>query len=105
MGEAKRRKKLDPNFGKIRRTPKFKKNELEKFQQFMEMPLSEYANPEKQNLFEEGIEQLCLMGKAAGVDMPELPSDPEERKNFLNKLKERMASTDLKLPDGTKLDI
>ena len=88
MGEAKRRKKLDPNFGKIRKNPNNAQLNLNKFQEYMDKPLSEYANPENDALFSEGIEELFLMAKQAGVNLPSLPDDPKERQILLDRIKQ-----------------
>ena len=66
----------------------------------MDLPLSEYSEPEHASLVEKGVEQLFLMAKAAGVEMPTLPTDPIEKQRFLHKFKEGMAESRLELPDG-----
>ncbi|MCH2228067.1 MAG: hypothetical protein MK033_09855 [Candidatus Caenarcaniphilales bacterium] len=103
MGEAKRRKKLDPNFGKI---PKQRKAQLdvELFEKYMDLPLSEYSEPEHASLVEKGIEQLFLLAEKAGVEIPDLPTDPEEKQRFLHKFKEGMAESRLELPDGRVIE-
>ncbi|MCH2247407.1 MAG: hypothetical protein MK111_22705, partial [Crocosphaera sp.] len=82
MGEAKRRKKLDPNFGKIP-SPRKAQLDVELFEKYMDLPLSEYSEPEHANLVEKGIEQLFLLAEKAGVEIPDLPTDPEEKQRFL----------------------
>ena len=101
MGEAKRRKKLDPNFGKIPRKGKKAKLDLELFQKYMDLPTSEYSKPENAALVEQGLEQFMLMAEQAGVQTPSLPTDPEERQRLLEKFKQGVANTRLEFPDGS----
>ncbi|MGB5594406.1 MAG: hypothetical protein WBM32_22510 [Crocosphaera sp.] len=55
-------------------------------------------------LEEKGVEQLFLLAEKAEVEMPDLPTDPEEKQRFLHKLKESMAHSRLELPDGTIIE-
>jgi hypothetical protein len=64
------------------------------------LPLSEYTNPKNEALVEQGFEQLYLKAKEAGVEMPPLPTEPEEKKCFLARFKQGMANSQLQLPDG-----
>ncbi len=100
MGEAKRRKKLDPNFGKIPGPSKRTKLDLKLLEKYMDLPLSEHSEPEHSQLVEQGLEQLFLMAKEAGVEMPPMPTDPEEKQRFLHQFKQGMAHSRLELPDG-----
>ena len=104
MGEAKRRKKLDPNFGKSPRRRSARKLDLELLDKYMDLPLSEHSEPEHAQLVEQGLEQLFLMAQQAGVAMPNLPTDPIEKQQLLHKLKQGMANSRLKLPDGTIIE-
>ena len=63
MGEAKRRKKLDPNFGKIPGRRSATKLDLELLEKYMDLPLSEHSEPEHAQLVEQGLEQLFLMAR------------------------------------------
>jgi hypothetical protein len=100
MGEAKRRKKLDPNFGKSPRRRKETKLDRELLDKYMDLPLLEYSEPEHAQLVEQGLEQLFLMAQQAGVAMPKLPTDPIEKQQLLHKLKQATANSRLELPDG-----
>ncbi len=66
----------------------------------MDLPLSEYSEPEHAALVEKGIEQLFLIAKEAGVEMPTLPTDPIEKQRFDDQFKQGMAESRLELPDG-----
>ena len=101
MGEAKRRKKLDKTFGKVRRhfypkKPDFSLPELEKFDKFMSLPLEDLNNPENAELVDHGFELLYSMSEKSGVELPPLPDDKEERKQIFRNLKEDMAKSGLK---------
>jgi hypothetical protein len=100
VGEAKRRKLLDPNFGKVRQPRKISSVDLEALQNYLDLPLSEYTNPENEALVEKGFEQFYLFAKEAGVKMPPLPTDPSEKQRFLARFKQGMANSQLQLPDG-----
>ena len=101
MGEAKRRKKLDPNFGKIPQKRGQAKLDFKLFKKFMDLPSSFYSKPENATLVEQGLEQFMLMAEQAGVQIPSLPTDPEERQRLLEKFKQGIANTKLELPDGS----
>jgi hypothetical protein len=73
---------------------------LEALQNYLDLPLSEYTNPENEALVEQGFEQLYLLAKESGVEMPPIPSDPEEKQHFLARFKQGMANSRLQLPDG-----
>ncbi|MEA5537061.1 hypothetical protein [Crocosphaera sp. XPORK-15E] len=94
MGEAKRRQQFDKTFGQVRRHPKkpdFDIHELEQFQRFMDLPRTEFNNSENAELIENGFELLYRMSKGAGVELPPLPEDEDERKRIFQNLKEDMA--------------
>ena len=101
MGEAKRRKKNDPNFGKNPRYHSAKELDIELFEKYMDLPLEEHSEPENSQLVEQGIEQLFIMAEKAGIEMPSLPTDFAEKQRFLHRLKQLMANSRLQLPDGT----
>ncbi|NEO99087.1 MAG: hypothetical protein F6K58_10475 [Symploca sp. SIO2E9] len=104
MGEAKRRKKLDPTFGKIPRSKKVTEFDPELFEKYMDLPLSEYSEPEHAQLVEKGLEQLELLAQKAGVEMPTMPSDPMEKQRFLHRFAQGMADSRLELPDGSIIE-
>jgi hypothetical protein len=66
MGEAKRRKKLDPNFGK-NPSPKKAQLDLELFEKYLDLPLSEYSEPLHANLVEKGNKLPQLAHAEVGV--------------------------------------
>lgn len=103
MGEAKRRKILDPNFGKVPRAKKNTQLDLELFEQYMDLPLSEYTAPEHQELVEKGVEQLFLIAQEAGIKLPPMPTDPMEKQRLLRRFAQGMANSRLQLPDGSIL--
>lgn len=100
MGEAKRRKLLDSNFGKIRQSRNPGSVDLEQLQNYLDLPLSEFTSPENEALVEQGFEQLYLLARQAGVEMPPMPTDPEEKQHFIARFKQGMANSQLQLPDG-----
>ena len=104
MGEAKRRKKLDPNFGKFPSPGQATKLDFELLEKYMDLPLSEHSEPEHSQLVEKGLEQLFLMAQEAGVSMLPMPTDPEEKQRFLHYFKQGMAKFRLELPDGRIID-
>ena len=104
MGEAKRRKKLDPNFGKNPRRRSATKLDLKLLEKYLDLPVSEHSEPEHSQLVEQGLEQLLLMAQQAGVEMPSLPTEKEEKQRFLHQLKQGMANSRLELPDGRILE-
>ncbi|NEQ78692.1 MAG: hypothetical protein F6J89_08330 [Symploca sp. SIO1C4] len=104
MGEAKRRKKLDPNFGKIPRPRKGTQFDFELFEKYMDLPLSEYSEPEHAQLVEKGLEQLFHLAQEAGVEMPPMPTDPMEKQRLLHRFTQGMANSRLKLPDGSIIE-
>jgi hypothetical protein len=100
VGEAKRRKLLDPNFGKVRQPRNPSSVDLEALQNYLDLPLSEFTSPENEALVEQGFEQLYLLARQAGVEMPPMPTDPSEKQHFLERFKQNMANSRLQLPDG-----